>query len=36
MALYKMYRNSIQNVNYDLDDNGTSDDLTPNTEGVEF
>jgi len=36
MALYKMYRNSIQNVNYDLDDNGTADDLTPDTEGVEF
>ena len=36
MALYKMYRNSIQNINYDLDENGTFDDLTPNTEGAEF
>ena len=36
LALYKMYRNSIQNLNYDMDDTSTSETSTPSTEATEF
>ena len=36
MSLYKMYRESIQNLNFDMDDVGTTETSVPNTEATEF
>lgn len=36
LSLYKMYRNSIQVLNYDMDDTSASETSTPSTEGTEF
>ena len=36
MSLYKMYRESIQNINFDMDDVGTTETSVPNTEATEF
>ena len=36
MSLYKMYRDSIQNLNFDMDDVGTTETSVPNTEATEF
>ena len=36
MSLYKMYRESIQNLNFDMDDVGTTESSVPNTEATEF
>jgi hypothetical protein len=36
MSLYKMYRESIQNLNFDMDEVGTTETSIPNTEATEF
>ena len=36
MSLYKTYRESIQNLNFDMDDVGTTETSVPNTEATEF
>ena len=37
LSLYKGYRNSINNMNYDMDDSGASESApAPSTEGTEF
>lgn len=36
MSLYKMYRESIQNLNFEMDDVGTTETSVPNTEATEF
>ena len=36
MSLYKMYRESIQNLNFDMDDVGTTETSVPNTEATEY
>lgn len=36
MNLYKMYRTSIQNLNYDMEDSGTTEAPATNTEATEF
>ena len=36
MSLYKMYRESIQNINFDMDDVSTTETSVPNTEATEF
>ena len=36
MSLYKMYRDSIQNLNFDMDDVGTTETSVPNTEATEY
>lgn len=36
MSLYKMYRESIQNLNFDMDEVGTTETSMPNTEATEF
>lgn len=36
MSLYKMYRESIQNLNFDMDDVSTTETSVPNTEATEF
>ena len=36
MSLYKTYRESIQNLNFDMDDVSTTETSVPNTEATEF
>lgn len=36
MSLYKTYRESIQSLNFDMDDVGTTETSVPNTEATEF
>lgn len=36
LALYKMYRNSIMNLEYDMEDNTSDNTPTPNIEATEF
>jgi len=36
LSLYKMYRNSIQNIEYDMEDNTSASTAAPDTEATEF
>lgn len=36
LTLYKLYRNSITSLNYDMEDTGATEAATPSAEGTEF